>query len=73
MQTAVIRAPKAAVCIQTASKRVLMGATYDARVSGPERDGTAIQGRSLWQIAWERLKRDKVALGGGIAVVTLML
>src|SRR3954469_24032660 len=32
----------------------------------------AIEGRSLGQIAWMRLKRDKVALGGGI-VVTLLL
>src|SRR3954452_4055579 len=42
-------------------------------MSGQARDGTAIQGRSLWQIAWGRLKRDKVALGGGAAVVILML
>ena len=27
--------------------------------------GEAIQGRSLGQIAWRRLRRDKVALGGG--------
>jgi peptide/nickel transport system permease protein len=29
---------------------------------------TAIQGRSLRQIAWRRLKQDKVALGGGVVV-----
>jgi len=28
-----------------------------------------IQGRSLGQIAWMRLKRDKVALGGGVVIV----
>jgi peptide/nickel transport system permease protein len=33
----------------------------------------AIEGRSLRQIAWLRLKRDKVALGGGIVVVFLIL
>ena len=31
-----------------------------------------IQGRSLGQIAWMRLKRDKVALGGGVVVVLLI-
>jgi ABC-type dipeptide/oligopeptide/nickel transport system permease subunit len=32
-----------------------------------------IEGRSLWQISWMRLKRDKVAIAGGIFVVFLML
>ncbi|GAA2518530.1 ABC transporter permease [Pilimelia columellifera] len=32
-----------------------------------------IEGRSLGQIAWTRLKRDKVALGGGIVIVLLVL
>jgi peptide/nickel transport system permease protein len=35
--------------------------------------GTAIQGRSLGRIAWQRLKRDKLALAGGGVVVVLML
>jgi len=35
--------------------------------------GTAIQGRSPGQIAWLRLKRDKVALAGGIVVAGLIL
>jgi peptide/nickel transport system permease protein len=35
--------------------------------------GTAIQGRSLGQIAWMRLKRDKWALGGGVVIVLLVL
>ena len=35
--------------------------------------GARIEGRSLGQIAWMRLKRDKVALGGGIVVLLLML
>jgi peptide/nickel transport system permease protein len=33
----------------------------------------AIEGRSLGQIAWTRLKRDKVALGGGIVVLLLIV
>jgi peptide/nickel transport system permease protein len=46
---------------------------------GPEPDvplsvpGKAIEGRSLWQIAWMRLRRDKVAMGGGAVVVFLIL
>lgn len=35
--------------------------------------GKAIQGRSLTGIAWMRLKRDKVALAGGIVVALLIL
>ena len=33
----------------------------------------AIEGRSLGQIAWIRLKRDKVAMGGGIFILFLIL
>lgn len=33
----------------------------------------AIAGRSLRQIAWRRLKRDKVAIGGGITVIVLIV
>ena len=36
-------------------------------------EAKAIEGRSLGQIAWMRLKRDKVALGGGIVVLVLLL
>ena len=35
--------------------------------------GEAIEGRSLGQIAWMRLKRDKVALGSGIFIIFLLL
>jgi peptide/nickel transport system permease protein len=35
--------------------------------------GKAIEGRSLGQIAWMRLRRDKVAMAGGIVVVILVL
>ena len=34
---------------------------------------TAIQGRSLRQIAWRRLRRDKVAMAGGIVIIFLIL
>jgi peptide/nickel transport system permease protein len=33
----------------------------------------AIQGRSLSQIAWMRLRRDKVALAGGVIIILLVL
>ena len=33
----------------------------------------AIEGRSLGQIAWMRLRRDKVAMAGGIVIVFLIL
>ncbi|MCL6673316.1 ABC transporter permease [Streptomyces sp. NPDC101209] len=33
----------------------------------------AVQGRSLGRIAWERLKRDKLALSGGVIVLLLIL
>jgi peptide/nickel transport system permease protein len=35
--------------------------------------GTAIAGRSLGQIAWMRLRRDKVAIVGGFVVLLLLL
>jgi peptide/nickel transport system permease protein len=33
----------------------------------------AIAGRSLKQIAWRRLKRDRVAVGGGIVIIVLIV
>jgi peptide/nickel transport system permease protein/oligopeptide transport system permease protein len=45
--------------------------TADAVIAGL--DPAAIQGRSLGQIAWLRLRRDKVAMGGGIFIVFLIL
>jgi peptide/nickel transport system permease protein/oligopeptide transport system permease protein len=50
------------------------GATAEAQVAG-EREGIAgrIEGRSPGQIAWMRLKRDKVAMTGGLVVVVLIL
>ncbi|GAA3993911.1 ABC transporter permease [Streptomyces sp. NBC_01352] len=36
-------------------------------------DAKAVQGRSLGRIAWERLKRDKLALTGGAVVLFLVV
>lgn len=33
----------------------------------------AIEGRSLGQIAWQRLRRDRVALAGGVIVILLII
>ncbi|MGK5554075.1 ABC transporter permease [Actinomadura kijaniata] len=43
----------------------------DAVLAGSDRK--AIQGRSLGQIAWMRLKRDKVAMGGAVVVLLLIV
>jgi peptide/nickel transport system permease protein len=40
----------------------------DAASAGP-----AIEGRSLGRIAWNRLKKDKVAMAGGVVVILLVL
>ncbi|GAA2693663.1 MULTISPECIES: ABC transporter permease [Actinoplanes] len=42
-----------------------------ADVRGPAEK--VIAGRSLKQIAWRRLKKDKVAIGGGVVVILLVL
>jgi peptide/nickel transport system permease protein len=47
------------------------GAAPEGVLSGV--DSKAIQGRSLGQIAWMRLRRDKVAMAGGTVVVLLVL
>ena len=39
----------------------------------PAVSGKAIEGRSLGQIAWLRLRQDKVAMVGGVVVVFLIL
>ncbi|HWG65723.1 MAG TPA: ABC transporter permease, partial [Streptosporangiaceae bacterium] len=46
-------------------------ATPEATLSGVS--AKAIEGRSLGQIAWLRLRRDKVAMVGGVVVVLLIL
>jgi ABC-type dipeptide/oligopeptide/nickel transport system permease subunit len=40
-----------------------------AQAAGPK----AIEGRSLGRIAWNRLKRDKVAMVGGVIIILLIL
>src|SRR5580700_10333140 len=58
-----------------------MAAPLDVPTSGdvvPESvlegvSGKAIEGRSLGQIAWIRLRRDKVAMAGGVIVIFLIL
>jgi peptide/nickel transport system permease protein len=47
------------------------GAAPDAVLAGMS--GKAIEGRSLGQIAWLRLRRDKVAMTGGFIIVFLIL
>ncbi|MET9395421.1 ABC transporter permease [Streptomyces sp. NPDC006624] len=45
-------------------------AAEEAAVAGV--GAKAVQGRSLGRIAWERLKRDKLALAGGVMVLALI-
>jgi peptide/nickel transport system permease protein len=50
------------------------GSGFDAQPEAVlEGVGTPIAGRSLGQIAWMRLKRDKVAIAGGVFVILLIL
>lgn len=35
--------------------------------------GSSIEGRSLWAIAWRRLRRDRVALAGGVGVLIFVV
>jgi peptide/nickel transport system permease protein len=44
-----------------------------AAAPGEAGEGKEVQGRSLRQIAWSRLKRDKVAMTGGGIVIFLVL
>jgi ABC-type dipeptide/oligopeptide/nickel transport system permease subunit len=39
----------------------------------PGTPAKAIEGRSLGRIAWTRLKKDRVAMGGGVVVIVLVL
>src|SRR5215472_3721879 len=43
----------------------------DAGAGSPSREG--IEGRALRKIAWSRLRRDKIAMTGGVVVVLLCL
>lgn len=44
-----------------------------AAVAAADQPQKAIEGRSPWKIAWSRLKRDKIALAGGVVVLLLIL
>jgi ABC-type dipeptide/oligopeptide/nickel transport system permease subunit len=55
----------------TAPLEVSADAAPEAVLAGV--GGKAIEGRSLGQIAWMRLRRDKVAMGGGIVIILLIL
>ncbi|HEX6453051.1 MAG TPA: ABC transporter permease [Trebonia sp.] len=52
---------------------VTAGSGDPAPESALPASGKAIEGRSLGQIAWTRLRRDKVAMGGGVVIVLLIL
>lgn len=45
----------------------------DAGASLSDAEAKRIEGRSLGQIAWQRLRKDKVAMGGGIVALLLIL
>lgn len=44
----------------------------EPEATATEPGAPAIEGRSLGQIAWRRLRRDKVAMAGGIAIIVLV-
>ena len=39
----------------------------------PDATSSDIAGRSLWAIAWRRLRRDRIALAGGVVIVLFIL
>jgi peptide/nickel transport system permease protein len=52
----------------------LVTEVHDSADLSAEAEGTqAIQGRSPWQIAWRRLRRDKAAIAGGIVASLFIL
>jgi len=56
------------------SNKDATASTVDEAVSTPPgTSAKAIEGRSLGRIAWTRLKRDKIAIAGGMVVVFLIL
>jgi len=58
---------------QTPSELQAVATSQASSGAGAGEGGAAIAGRSLWQIAWRRLRRDKVALAGGIVVLLFVL
>src|SRR5689334_11096150 len=67
LQASVIRGVAAFMVIQP---EPMVSTAPDEEISASE---TVIEGRSLGRIAWTRLKRDKVAMAGGIFVILLIL
>ena len=57
----------------TAPLEVTQASTAAAPEAVTSGMGRTIEGRSLGQIAWLRLRRDKVAMGGGVLVLLLVL
>jgi peptide/nickel transport system permease protein/oligopeptide transport system permease protein len=55
----------------TAPLEAPVGAAPEPVLSGA--GAKAIEGRSLGQIAWMRLRRDKVAIAGGVVIIVLIL
>lgn len=45
----------------------------EAPQEGTPAGGARIEGRSLWQIAWRRLRRDRAALSGAAVIIALIL
>jgi hypothetical protein len=45
----------------------------EATATPPGVEPKQIEGRSLGRIAWTRLKRDRVALGGAVVIILLIL
>jgi peptide/nickel transport system permease protein len=41
--------------------------------AGDKQTATSIVGRSLWSIAWRRLRKDKIAMVAGVVVIVLIL
>jgi len=50
-----------------------LGVIARTDVGGPGTPEGAVQGRSLWSIAWRRLRHDHVAMVGGVIVVLFVL
>lgn len=55
---------------QTEHEALAAGAAVD---DAPLELGDEIQARGYWESVWRSLKQDKAALGGGIAVIVLLL
>jgi peptide/nickel transport system permease protein len=51
----------------------VLGSEGEAQPEAVLEGSHAIEGRSLGQIAWMRLKRDKIALAGGVVVLFLIV